>query len=349
MPIGTARMAAACLPRSTLVVGTEIEDRREVRAVLDDPARPAILLWPGPGARDLALEPPSGPVTLVVVDGTWALAKKLVRINPRIASLPRYALSPDQPSRYQIRSEPRVECVSTLEAIMYALGILEGDSDKFQPMLAPFLAMVQTQLEHEERMHGSRLRRRLRRVKPRPVPLSLREPGALVVIAGEANAWPRSAQAPDRRPPHPDELVQWLAIRVADGARFEAIVAPRNPLSPATSAHTRLADEVVLGGIAWGEFAARWRSFVRDDDVICGWGHYAATLLQRQGGHLPGAYVDLRSAAMRWLRAKPGSAEMFCERIGAAPAPLGQGRGGQRLANALAVTRHLMAGSAAPS
>src|SRR4051812_31282822 len=83
--IGTARMASLCLPNSELHVGVHFRGSPELARALSDPARPAALLWPGPGAIDVVKNPPSGPITLVVVDGTWWQAKKLVRENPELA------------------------------------------------------------------------------------------------------------------------------------------------------------------------------------------------------------------------------------------------------------------------
>src|SRR5688572_27885336 len=65
--IGTARIAALCLPRAEVAVGVDFREHARVRALLSDPAHPAVVLYPGPRARDLTVEPPSGPVTLVVI------------------------------------------------------------------------------------------------------------------------------------------------------------------------------------------------------------------------------------------------------------------------------------------
>ena len=73
MAIGTARMAHLCLPNSELHIGVDFEAQAEVTRALSNPERPAILLYPGEGARDVVKEPPTGPVTLVVVDGNMAL------------------------------------------------------------------------------------------------------------------------------------------------------------------------------------------------------------------------------------------------------------------------------------
>ena len=103
---------------------------------LSDPARPPILLYPGAGAIDIVRSPPRGPVTLVVVDGTWAQTKKVVTSNPNLAALPRYAFVPSRPSEYRIRREPNATSVATIEALVHALTALEGD--RFEDLLAPF-------------------------------------------------------------------------------------------------------------------------------------------------------------------------------------------------------------------
>jgi DTW domain-containing protein YfiP len=345
VPIGTARMAALALEGAQLFVGTELDADPGVRRALDDPERPAVLLWPGAGARDLATDPPRGPVTLVVVDGTWSLAKKLVRINPRIAALPRYALEPAAPSEYRIRREPSLACVSTVEAVMYALGILEGDPDRFRSMLAPFRAMVDAQIEHADRLQGGRARKR-KGIVPKPrIPAAITDGRSIVVVHGEANAWPFLRE--DGRPRHPDELVQWVAVRLDTGERFEMLVAPEYPLSPSTTLHTRLAERSMLEGQSMDRLHSEWRAFLREGDVIAGWGYYAAGLFAKKGGFLPPGYCDIRAATTRWLRAKPGSLEGLAERIGASFEASEGGRGVERMLMCAAVVRWLRAAAVA--
>jgi hypothetical protein len=290
----------------------------------------------------------------VIVDGTWALAKKLVRINPRIANLPRYSLAPDEPSRYRIRAEPRAECVSTLEATMIALGLLEGDPRRFLPMLAPFEAMIDTQIDHQLRIKSDRHKLKARKPKPRPVPSELGDLSRLVVVVGEANAWPRS-QPIDRERNPPDEIVQWTAVRIGDGSVFDMIAAPQHPLAPSTPDHTRLTREQIASGVPSRELRAAWHGFIREDDVVCAWGRYATDLFASEGGAMPGAFLDLRMAVRKWLRGTPGSLEAFVERaveVGLAPqdhggwAPVARGRAGNRLAMSAAIARWLTSAAA---
>lgn len=147
MAIGTARMAALGVAGASLHVGLRWEGTDVLRDVTGDPSRPPVLLFPGPEARDLATDPPAGPVTLVVIDGTWSQARGMVRDSPALRALPRVAFVPPRPSNYRIRREPRADYVSTVEAIAHVLGLLEGRPEAFLPLLRPFDAMVDGHIE----------------------------------------------------------------------------------------------------------------------------------------------------------------------------------------------------------
>lgn len=151
MPIGTARMASLCLPNSELLVGFDWQSSHVLAASLSDPTRPAALLYPGLDARDLHRAPTRGPLTLVVVDGTWNNTRKMVRRNPILMNLPRVTFQPAHPSEYRIRREPDAKCVSTIEALMYVLGAIEGNASRFERLLLPFQKMIDTQLAHKSR------------------------------------------------------------------------------------------------------------------------------------------------------------------------------------------------------
>jgi DTW domain-containing protein len=153
--IGTARMASLCLPNAELHIGVRFDHSASILREITNPERPAALLFPGKDAIDIVASPPKGVSTLVVIDGTWWQAKKVVKENPKIAALPRFSFMPNQPSEYRIRREPDDAYVSTIEALAYVLGILEGDPARFQALLTPFRAMVDTQIACEQRRKES--------------------------------------------------------------------------------------------------------------------------------------------------------------------------------------------------
>lgn len=333
MPIGTARMASLCLPRAELHVGVRWVGEPLARA-LHDPARPPILLYPGPAARDILRDPPCGPVTLVVVDGTWSQARTVVRDSPVLQALPRYAFETPEPSHYRIRREPRAEYVSTIEALMHVLGVLEGDPARFRSLLDPLRAMVDAQLACQARAPR---RGGVRQVQ-RPRPPRRRVPDAvvqrfddLVCVVGEANAWPyRSGERPDE-PERRDELVHWVAHRVATGETFGLIVAPERPLSPSTAFHIDLPEDGLRRGAPRSELAPRFARFARPTDLLCAWGHHGLDL-GIAAGLPPAERLDLRAEARRIANQKLGSLEAYAAAIGPPPAPLAPGRAGRRLA-----------------
>jgi len=78
------------------------------------------------------------PRTLVLLDGSWRQARCLLRANPRLQSLQRWALPSPPPSRYLIRKAHRPLQRATLEAACLALGTLEGRPAFYAPLLAGF-------------------------------------------------------------------------------------------------------------------------------------------------------------------------------------------------------------------
>jgi DTW domain-containing protein YfiP len=336
--INTARLVELQLDRAERHVAIKLDEVPALRARLSDPAAPPILLYPGPDAPDLGEALPVGPVTLVVLDGTWWQAKKLFQQNPELARLPRYSLSPSSPSRYRIRREPAVHCISTIEAIGEALSLLEPAGFDREAWLLPFEAMVNQQLYYAE-VRGARrhLAYRERARKPRLPKLLLERETDLVVAYGEANAWPKGSPLGGDA-----EVVHWVAERVQTGERFEALLAPRRPLSPSVEVHARVPSQLILAGESWPAFLERWSAFIRQSDLLAGWGFYASERLIAEGVSLP-ERLDLRGLARRQLRKKTGEVAACAVELGAVvPAPWASGRAGERLASALAVTRALL-------
>ena len=350
MPIGTAHMARLCLPNAELHVGVRVREMPALQRALADDARPVALLYPGEGARDLLSDPPDEAVTLVVVDGTWAHARKLVRHNPELAALPRYALRPTSPSEYRIRKEPSFECVSTIESLALALGALEGDPERFQALLVPFRAMIDAQIECERSLNKRRTR--LRRGGPgrrfTPAHTLARAHADLVCVVGEANTWPYDT--PERQAPgYRSELVQWLAVRVATGERFAAVVRPQGPLAPRTAEIVGLTPAQIAAGMPGPALAAAFSRFLRDGDVVCAWGEHVLPLFTGMTGVQLPRTVDLRHIACAVGNRRVGTLADYAGATGRIGAPLGEGRGGRRLAEVVAVLEHLMALRAVPA
>lgn len=342
--INTARLARLGLAGAILRSDLDFSGDPVVRQALL--RGNAYVLFPGKDSIDVETANFASPITLVVLDGTWWQAQKLLKANPALAALPRLSLTPPGPSVYgQIRREPADHCVATLEAIAQVLGHLEGDPARFATLLAPLAAMVKSQLHFATEVADHRHRRSpVGREWRDPVPAILRERAADVVcVHGEANAWPRLH--PDRTRP---EIVHWLARRIAIGDTFESVLAPRGRLAPSTCHHIGLSPEALAAGESWDAFTARWQAFLRPSDVVVVWGIFPLATLAADGLRLPNRPIDLRPIAGNVLRRRPGTVEECAGQMELPAAqPWGAGRGGLRLASLCAVVEKLRARSAA--
>ncbi|TIH06445.1 tRNA-uridine aminocarboxypropyltransferase [Pseudomonas leptonychotis] len=144
--LNTARLAALGLSNAQLLVGEVFE---ALPALLQQPGYRACLLFPGEQVQPLMPYDKSCselPLLLVVPDGTWRKARKLLHVNPQLANLPRVALPEGLSSRYRLRKAPMPGALSTLEAIVAALNTIEAPTC-FDALLKPFEALIEGQIE----------------------------------------------------------------------------------------------------------------------------------------------------------------------------------------------------------
>jgi len=155
--LNTARLAALGLVNAELQVGELFTDLGELLA---SPGYRPVLLFPGDQAQALTAygETDDRPLMLIVPDGTWRKARKLLYLNPLLDALPRVTLAKVAPSRYRLRKAPEPGAVSTIEAVVQALNVLEQPVN-FDDLLRPFEALIEGQIKAMgadvfERNHG---------------------------------------------------------------------------------------------------------------------------------------------------------------------------------------------------
>ncbi len=104
----------------------------ELAALLQRPGRDTRLLYPDVPAAPAPLAHATAPgaaLRLVVIDATWRKSLRMLVEHPGLAALPRLSLDAPTPSCYgAIRAARRVDQISTLEATVQALAMLEGPS-----------------------------------------------------------------------------------------------------------------------------------------------------------------------------------------------------------------------------
>lgn len=154
--LNTARLAALGLENAELRIGEHFADLADLLA---DPGYDARLLFPGDEAELPSQQrAEQRPLLLVVPDGTWRKARKLLYCNPLLEHLPRLTLPEGLESRYRLRKAPKVGALSTLEAITETLNRLEAPR-RFDALLRPFEALIDGQIaamgeEVFQRNHG---------------------------------------------------------------------------------------------------------------------------------------------------------------------------------------------------
>ena len=142
--LNTARLAQLGLNNAELRIG---EHFAELSELLDDPLYQPCLLFPGAEAElPTAQGPAARPLLLVVPDGTWRKARKLLYCNPVLEHLPRLRLPTGLESRYRLRKAPMPGALSTLEAIVETLNRLEVPA-RFDDLLRPFEALIDGQIQ----------------------------------------------------------------------------------------------------------------------------------------------------------------------------------------------------------
>lgn len=140
-PKNSVALLRLSLTRCEVVVGERFAPDT-LQALLQRPGHETRLLYPDVPA---APAPPAAPLTpgrplrLVVIDATWRKSLRLLLEHPALAALPRLALAAPAPTRYAaIRAARRPDQVSTLEATVQALALLDGEGFDGAPLLDAF-------------------------------------------------------------------------------------------------------------------------------------------------------------------------------------------------------------------
>lgn len=331
-PFGTARLAKLCMPNATVhvpVPGYTGSLAKEVD-VPDD----AAVLFPHAHADDLATVPESEwPSTLIAIDGTWSHAKRLYRENTWLHQMRHVRLTPSAPSNYRIRKEPKPEYISTIEAVVEAMRIIEPANSRLDELLRAFDFMIDQQIAHRSTRVSVRFKHQRNR-EPRALSTQLQDPRLVVVFAESGR--PGGHADKDR------ELLHWVAARIDTGETLEAVIKPRGgPPTEEHLFHLGIPPEVLDRGVDVAEARQRFLEFLPDGAPIAAW---TDTTLQWGEAVLPAVFekVLLKHNYCNVRQRSSGYLEDVVTREEMVPAEVPcSGRAGSRLANALTVARWL--------
>ena len=159
--IATGRMSHLCLQNSYLIKGQNYTNNDQVNSLLQDPEYESILLYPGINSKNLStidaterskLAPSGKKLRIIVIDGTWATARKMIAQSQNLKNLARICFTPIKPSNFRVRKQPQAHFYSTIEAIHHTIELLaeaQGFSlqqGRHDNLIHVFNSMVEKQL-----------------------------------------------------------------------------------------------------------------------------------------------------------------------------------------------------------
>ncbi len=183
----TGRLTHLCLPNSVLHMGLGFDADEAVQALIRDPRHYPVLLYPGADARNLstggltAADLGDRQLVVLVLDATWAGARKMLRLSPSLQRLPRVVFNASSLSRYVIKQQPQAGCLSTLEATHEVLvALAQAGLDQY-PLPDQLLGLFQRMQDFQIRCATDPTRGGYRR-KP------YSEPGQRTPLRGKSGA-----------------------------------------------------------------------------------------------------------------------------------------------------------------
>ena len=334
-PFNTARILRKALVNSKLVVD-HFDGLSHAISEMQFTSETG-LLYPGSDSQLLEEIPlTEQPKQLVVLDGTWHHTKTLFRDMPQLRELRKVRLAPTEPSRYGIRREPHVLFLSTLEATVAALRLIEPETQGFEQLVAAFDAMVENQLAHPKSADSVRRKRRPR--APLNIPKVLRDDlRNTVAVYGETAPSEDGAcmgETLGSRLP-----VIWVAERLGTGERFECTIKPVRTPSTSFFKHLEIPDEAFDNAVSMIDFQRGWESFLRPSDTLVYYFSNCTQLLQSIGGG-PRTKVYLKSVQLHRGQ-KNGTLEMLLAGLDISVDDANcANRASKRLAGTIALTRY---------
>lgn len=172
---GTGRLAFLTLNNSEIIIDVDFTNNKRLNTLLSDKNFFPVVMYPTEDAwtaneyrqtEPHTLKEAVGNKTLLVilVDATWACAKKMLRLSENLEPLQKISFSKGYKSEFTFKKEPEEHYISTIETCYYLLKELQESefnsnltNQEFtpEPLMNIFRKMIQTQLESQKRREES--------------------------------------------------------------------------------------------------------------------------------------------------------------------------------------------------
>ena len=303
-PLNTARIAEHSLDKVTVVRAPTVGRMPEAFAraqVSPD----AAILYPSSDAEDIESIPESQfPQEIIVIDGTWHHAKALLRDIPELSKFRRVRFTPNEPSEYKIRKEPKADYLSTIESIAYVLSVLEPQTAGVEGLRETFRSMIDRNIQARKPAEQG-MRVRIRKERKHRFPAALhQEASRLVVLYAEGTRRLSAMPAQNGQPGSlgtPKEALVLQAQRFCDEGNdaIECIVKTEAtpPARLLENLHLTI-DDVNGRGQEPAEVARQLKAWLKPDDIIVAWNASSLAIARELGISmcepllLKGAYCD---------------------------------------------------------
>ncbi len=144
---GTGRVTKKSLFNSEIFVGVDFTRHEELNRALSDKSYFPVLLFPGAtalpaGSEAFRAAKGARHALVVILDATWASARKMLNSSSNLQQLPRVSFELKDPSRFVIKRQPAELCLSTIEAVYRLLDVFGHQG--FERLEGRHLALMET-------------------------------------------------------------------------------------------------------------------------------------------------------------------------------------------------------------
>lgn len=154
---GSGRLTHLQLKNSEIHVGINFDQDKKVQELIK--THNCYILYPGEKSLNLSLTKietldNKKARVLFILDATWPNSKKILNRSLSLQSLPKISFNHQKTSEYQIKRQPRVQYLSTIESTLEILKILKDqgvENCDLSQFTLPFHKMIQYQLECTKR------------------------------------------------------------------------------------------------------------------------------------------------------------------------------------------------------
>ncbi len=156
--VGTGRLAHLSIKNSSILMGINFNDDLQLQEYLNNDDYYPMVLYPGHESLNISDPlinsfPWEGKkLLLIVIDGTWCHAKKMMRESTILHNLPRLSFDANIRSQFSIKTQPDAMAISTIESIYQVMENWDNKnispiSSDYQNLMKVLQGLVQFQLE----------------------------------------------------------------------------------------------------------------------------------------------------------------------------------------------------------